>query len=478
MISRRQAKIIEVLEESTNWITYSYLANKIGASAKTIQNEMKSLRKMLPSDWEIVRKRGKGIKLQKPSDMKLDILFQIEKDADIIHTIIDKIMKKNAYTIESLSEELFYTRQLLKEVEIVLDKHQLELKHNPLRIHGTELMKRILLFNLINDVRGEAPLFYTHYYKHMDCILNIKNRLKDMGIKIYPQSLIHALAFMKISIERYKEGHVIETPINKNHIKQQTIYKKITPLFALIEKEFHIKCREEERINLFFAFIYSDFYFLEVVETPEKVLKAIRHTPENYSLLIGFIQLLENNLNVRLLVNDNVVLAMYNLTKRMQLRNLNHLYQKIQGRSYSLKIKNQFQSLYSKLEKICDDWATINSLPPFTMDAISTLTLIIQRYQIENDQYKENIAYVYSETIELKSLAELVLKEHFNEHFTSIPLHKWEYNLHETFDLVLSDIPLNKSNDKFIVIEKIPTKQNIAVIRKKLEQSKRVVNFT
>src|SRR5699024_3373354 len=126
-------------------------------------------------------KRGKGIKLQKPSDMKLDILFQIEKDADVIHTIIDKIMKKNAYTIESLSEELFYsiryTRQLLKEVEIVLDKHQLELKHNPLRIHGTELMKRILLFNLINDVRGEAPLFYTHYYKHMDCILNIKNRL-------------------------------------------------------------------------------------------------------------------------------------------------------------------------------------------------------------------------------------------------------------------------------------------------------------
>src|SRR5699024_1847512 len=151
MISRRQAKIIEVLEESTNWITYSYLANKIGASAKTIQNEMKSLRKMLPSDWEIVRKRGKGIKLQKPSDMKLDILFQIEKDADIIHTIIDKIMKKNAYTIESLSKELFYsiryTRQLLKEVEIVLDKHQLELKHNPLQIHGTELMKRILLFN-------------------------------------------------------------------------------------------------------------------------------------------------------------------------------------------------------------------------------------------------------------------------------------------------------------------------------------------
>jgi len=43
---------------------------------------------------------------------------------------------------------------------------------------------------------------------------------------------------------------------------------------------------------------------------------------------------------------------------------------------------------------------------------------------------------------------------------------------------VLSDIPLDKSNDKFIVIEKIPTKQNIAVIRKKLEQSKRVVNFT
>src|SRR5699024_10996239 len=105
MISERQKEIITILEEQTDWITMLQISKLIGCSDKTIHSDIKVLNKTLPNNWKIIMKRGQGAKLKKPSNESIDILVNVDSDIKLIKTLIEKILSKNDYTVETLGLE-------------------------------------------------------------------------------------------------------------------------------------------------------------------------------------------------------------------------------------------------------------------------------------------------------------------------------------------------------------------------------------
>ena len=332
-------------------------------------------------------------------------------------------------------------------------------------------MKRLLLYKLHKEEHGETALFFNLYKENHQLFLHVDQQMKSSNILLYPLPLAKMLIFIKISITRYQDGFLIDDIPNPNYIKQLELYKSITPLFTLLEEYFSVSLKEEEYIHIFFAFIYSEFYFEEIKAEPNKVIASIRSGQSEYKLLLDFIMYLEERLHCTLIENENILLSLYDFHKKILLRSINELYNNAGSRSSSLLVKDRFPKLYKTLQSISSEWTELHGLSPFTTDSVSALTLIIQRYFVESGHYQQHICYIYSETFDLKQLTISILNNRINNDIviTPIPLHKWEYKQHEQFDIILTDTPVEKSNERFILIEKIPSEKDIETINSVLK---------
>lgn len=476
MISERQKEIITILEEQTDWITMLQISKLIGCSDKTIHSDIKVLNKTLPNNWKIIMKRGQGAKLKKPSNESIDILVNVDSDIKLIKTLIEKILSKNDYTVETLGLELYINTKtisdLLKKVDKILKPH-LVLSRNPLKIHGPELMKRLLIYNLEKKVYGETTLFYNLYRENQQLFNDVNKHLEKQNILLYPLPLAKFLIFVKISIARYQEGFTIESISNPNYIKQLKIYRNFLTIFDIIESHLNVQLNESEYLNVFFTFIYSEFYFKNITDAPKETINYIRSNPSKHKELIEFIEYLGAKLNYTFIEDDNLVLSIYDAYKKNQLRSINELYEYAGSRPSSLLAKEKFLNLYLKLEAICLEWTHLKNVSLYTIDFVSTLTLIVQRFMLESGVHQQKIAYIYSETLDLKNITVVILnKKLINDiYIQPIPLDNWSHKLNQQYDLILTDTPLEKSNEKFILINKLPSARDLNIINNHLRNN-------
>ncbi|PHB83361.1 hypothetical protein COE94_18415, partial [Bacillus toyonensis] len=61
IITKRQFLILKHLEGAVGWISSEELGVYIGCSYKTIQNEIKIIKKFLPKNWILYTKKGYGM---------------------------------------------------------------------------------------------------------------------------------------------------------------------------------------------------------------------------------------------------------------------------------------------------------------------------------------------------------------------------------------------------------------------------------
>ncbi|MDU1538588.1 MAG: BglG family transcription antiterminator [Paeniclostridium sordellii] len=173
ILSKRQAKIIDILKNSTQPISSKALAKEIGCSTKTIQVEVKNINSTLEK-VKIDSIRGIGYKLVGDIKSIKEIKDELNSDVNRVSYILKRVLllyKNKTLKIESLANEMYVSlstiKNDLKEVKSILEKYNLKIvsKHKlGIGIDGdiNNLKKCILEVSLnYNDIKLED--FFSDY---------------------------------------------------------------------------------------------------------------------------------------------------------------------------------------------------------------------------------------------------------------------------------------------------------------------------
>ena len=124
MLTKRQLKLLGLLEQEPSFQTVAHLAAKLGISERTVYTEMKALQE---SGLTLVRKRGVGIAIDKEGDSEKTPTEDEDKSLQRRVAIMNRlIFKGQTVTFKALSEEYFVSKTSIKQdftfIEQILGK--------------------------------------------------------------------------------------------------------------------------------------------------------------------------------------------------------------------------------------------------------------------------------------------------------------------------------------------------------------------
>lgn len=269
MLNQRQIEILlEFCNHSDEFLTASYFADKLDVSLRTVQGDMKVIKKELSEETcaELVSKASKGSCIQVKNydefSAFVNSLYQqyttvsLNYPTSRISKILLMLLNRHmAVSITEMEDEFFVSRSTLfndlKKVEDILQQFQLELlkSSNKVMIDGFEINKRRCL--------AEQDLYLAHIknahgrvYIDERQIAKIKNILTEVFVDykyhIMDTDFNNVILFLNIMICRMGEGFYIQP--NELDITEQlgNEYEIAKALFEKVSRRFFLKVKDEE----------------------------------------------------------------------------------------------------------------------------------------------------------------------------------------------------------------------------------------
>jgi len=235
VLSKRQKEILNLLSQSKEPLTASWIAKELGVSDRTIRSEIKQIEQTMKDDLLIESIRGKGFVLKQVNQEDPSQAFQpnidadesglssefLDKDERVFYILRRLLLEKDFIKLEHLSEEMFVSLSTLqndlKDVKEILKKYNLSIKNRPhygSKIEGDEYMKRLCLSNTLLERNHEV--FISEESMHVidpDLFKKIKEiiikKVDKYKIEISDISLENLATHIAIAFRRIQEGFVI-----------------------------------------------------------------------------------------------------------------------------------------------------------------------------------------------------------------------------------------------------------------------------
>ena len=121
MLSKRQSRILSLLEESKRYLTAEEIAQSTGVSKRTVHSELKSMEEDLNSIEKIlIRKPGIGIAIENKKNLESKT-FELNSDKSRLQVIMENLLfGEKIISYNRLSELLFVSKSSIsKELEKV-----------------------------------------------------------------------------------------------------------------------------------------------------------------------------------------------------------------------------------------------------------------------------------------------------------------------------------------------------------------------
>jgi len=262
-ITKREFQIINIIEKSSpDYVTSRYIAEKLNMSIRTIQSDLKNVRKIFnlieSANIQSVRSKGTRIIISDFEKYSNEILSHTnENHSNDISTkngrvkyIIQRLLnKKGIVTRNTLLNELHISESTLyndiSNVKNILNTRRLSLTTNSkleLNIEGSEANKRKILVYI-----GEKNNFDDKYNYHNEINNLVLNILLSERHKITEKTFNNLILHLEISMERMQEGHLIEKSKEFTHTNEYKIAKKT---LNALGKKFNFKINQHEINNL------------------------------------------------------------------------------------------------------------------------------------------------------------------------------------------------------------------------------------
>lgn len=280
--------------------------------------------------------------------------------------------------------------------------------------------------------------------------------------------LMKLLVFIKVGIDRIKQGHLLEVDHELESVLNSEMYQYMEKYFNVIEEYHFITLPKVEKVHIFYVCVYTEFYFLYTENEKVKILTSIRE--DNSKLLVSkLIKHLNQEFELNLFKNDEFLLSIYDFFRRLDLQSLYSGIRKVGSRDSTKHLEKRFPESFDKVEKVGKCFCKENNIQSFTKDTIATIVNLIEIFKLK-EMKKKQVVFVYSEVFHLKKLAIEIIERDLGNiiNIISIPLTQIKYVDMDQYDLIISDSQLNINNDKIVLINKIPNKKDLELIRSNL----------
>ncbi|MDD4371049.1 MAG: BglG family transcription antiterminator [Anaerostipes sp.] len=394
MLNQRQIEILlEFCNHSEEYLTASYFAEKLDVSLRTVQGDMKTIRKELEDETcaSLVSKASKGSSIQvddyEEFSAFVNSLYQQYTTVSLNYPTsrISKILllllsRHRAVSMSEMEEKFFISKSTLlndlKKVEEILEKYHLELMRgsNKIMIDGFEINQRRCLSEqdlYLAHIKNEQGVTYIDERQ----IAKIKNVLTEVFVEqkyhIMDSDFNNAILFLNIMICRMGDGFYIQP--NELDIVEaiENEYEISKALFEKIGRRFFIKVTEEE--VKYFALYLSG-------QGNNRTSDTI--TPEMNQFIIDSLTKVKEHFGVDLTDNLNlrITLALHCMALQIRIK-------------YDMQMKNEM------LEYIRESF-------PMGYDMASYFSYILQKKynkKVMDDEIALLAVHFYSSLLELKS---------------------------------------------------------------------------
>lgn len=294
-----QNEIVTFLTKNQGkWINSKELASFCGCTTRTIRNR---IAKMNEENPKYVLSSNLGYQLNPEV-----LTFSQNKGSERKSRIFLALLKHTSRGIDlyDLSESLFISESTLKndiqrlKTEITDNNIQIIYDHNHVKLTGSERAKRKYMISLLyNESNIQEQLKETiqqmiGYISLEELQTTIRNTLLEHNIQINQYSLNNVVLHYAISIERIRQGHIInkkQEHQNPKEKKEYLIAKKIADHLAG-KYQINFSQAEVEQLSLLFIGMQNEastnnhvqelteFVDQEIIDVLQSVLKQVEQT--------------------------------------------------------------------------------------------------------------------------------------------------------------------------------------------------------
>lgn len=467
IITKRQFLILKYLEDAVGWVSSEELGVYIGCSYKTIQNEIKVIKKTLPESWILQTKKGYGMKLIHPKYEAVASIFAHDHE-ELIVQLLNLLVERRSYTTEEIGELLHINRnmtvELLKQVEQMIKPFYLTLKSRPYYIEGNEATIRLLLFDILFLTNGNS--YFQSFKEQQKISLKIKTYLEEThGISLTHFGIKTFLNFLNICISRNKKGFVAEElPFSiEEKLIQQGYFKDLHDLFLLLEEIFDYKIPIIERSYINLALIFSEFEYINSIElalekyskvdivtalelfATDKDFKHI-HVPQNECKeFLEFLHFLKENLEYNFLYDKTFVIKLFSLYCMAKVRSVLPELQYSPKRTVLTEITNEYPIFLKEVSKFCMIWQKKKAFKCHNGVMMNFTLLLLQYITAEKNLYP-NVLYVTSRSQIISNFTLNNMNRHFQGKANLKMKSVWELYepamIFKNTDLIITDTVL------------------------------------
>lgn len=266
----RQRKLLYILQHRTGLITGAELAKQLGATVRTIRNDVAAInRSMEPYHIKISSFRSKGYLLTAEDSVVVQQLLQAEtafltKEDRLRYLAFQLCLTDGAIRTDELEDEMFISHGTLEnDLHELIEKYvhggpkiKFRNKNNRISFEQDERKRRMILSELYYEhwnYNERSNAFYNYDFldeARLDRIIDLVSPiLHRCGIRMEDSNLVNLNLACAIMLERIASGYVLPSalPVPEDDVASS---RAAVELSDALERHFHCVLPRQERDEL------------------------------------------------------------------------------------------------------------------------------------------------------------------------------------------------------------------------------------
>lgn len=453
---KKLLQLIKVLESKESWVNTSYLAEQINCTEKTIRKYLEQLREFLPANWEILSKKGTGIRLNKPKDATIQTIESKILQSTTIYKIISLLITEKNTSVSELAHSLYFNNtiviQALNEVSNILKKYNLTLQKIPLKVTGSELQIRFCLNKYYQEFYGivDFPCTFIEFFKIKSFIVALEKNLMTKLSTLEKRDFIFYVAIM---INRIRQNNHFQLPSSFQVPNTHFVYKAVENSTSTLEEEFLLTLSKDEKYYLFYSLLFIDIDKKNEMRN-ELINDYSFYESEEFDTLTKLLTSFEKDFGLEIEKNTDILSLFVSYYKRVLLRNEMKLIKPHSRLTRS--IEKQYNDLFYRVKRTIKKWEVENNQHLFSDYDICELILNFKTLIDKKEKKYKKALLLLGEGRTYEHFIKSELMKKFQNQLKIIEPNNFQFN----------EAEVNKLNVDFIITNIISSKQiSIPVIQ-------------
>lgn len=235
--TQRRLKILEHLNEVSDWISSNELAQENNASLRTINNDVSYLKDNWYPHLLIETSKKNGVRLRTQPSSHVEIVYRYVLKNSEAFRLLESMFFDTSLSIEKWGEKLFISESSLYRITSAMSeslaKYGLILEKKPCRVVGTnEFFVRCFYTSFFREAYNATEWPFPVNKK--DSVMFIRKLAENFDFELDDNQLIHMNYIFNVSMIRQSQGFHMSHTIKDELL--QPIYNKLTQNKKDLEK--------------------------------------------------------------------------------------------------------------------------------------------------------------------------------------------------------------------------------------------------